>query len=282
MRVFVCVQVILVVAVARQQPNPATAPKRSNPWKKFLKEKREAHQGGAAAAIKGNPWLDEQHSGAAETQAATENTVAAAVQHDRQVEAMRAKHWEPQKTTRSLIGHFAHHDTEATIKAQEEFRAGAPAPGPAPWTDDPEWVVDGKRGDKTSIVPIPDNVVRASVKDELPEQGYHGKPVKHKDLKTMTDDWRLEFGKNGPESAFRMCLKHRELYWCKKHLRELQSAEWQGEYAPGGRYGPETFDAVEGADGVPAQSGARGFKNSQATHAAMVVSFAMGVITLVA
>jgi len=124
-----------------------------------------------------------------------------------------------------------------------------------------------------------------SVNNALPEQGYHGRPVKHKDLKTMTDDWRLEFGKNGPESAFRACLKNRQLYWCKKHMRELQSAEWQGDYAPGGRYGPETFDAAAAglgdAPSYPAEEGRQQYRSSsQGLHRRAVLALAAMVSLL--
>lgn len=226
-------------AATSEEPPPHKA--RKNPWKKFLKEHVPTSTGGTGHVINA-PGLDV--AAAKRHASASEDAVEAAVEAEHEEDSVPKDGWQPTKTTRSLIAHYAQKKEDAPAPAP------APAPGPAPWTDDPEWYIDGKRGDKTQTAPIPEEVVRGSVLDAHPEDGYHGRPVKHVDLKTMTSDWRSEFGKTGPESAFKACMKHRESYWCKKHIRELQWGETEGDYAPGGRYGPEKF--TEQAPPAPA------------------------------
>mmetsp|Transcript_49509 Transcript_49509/g.107806 ORF Transcript_49509/g.107806 Transcript_49509/m.107806 type:complete len:142 (+) Transcript_49509:57-482(+) len=35
---------------------------------------------------------------------------------------------------------------------------------------------------------------------KLPEQGFEGKDVNHKDMQTVTSDWRMEYGPKGPQN----------------------------------------------------------------------------------
>lgn len=52
----------------------------------------------------------------------------------------------------------------------------------------------------------------------LPDQGYHGKKVIHKDFDTMTGDWHTEFGpKAGHRSYWEICADHPNNEWCCLH-----------------------------------------------------------------
>lgn len=183
-----------------------------NPWKHMAVQ----HDGASPRPIIGNPWAD-QHMQEQHAQY-TEKQVDEEVEKERPV---APKEVLPLQNTHSLVAHYAQHDAEEAFRAPAP--GPAPGPGPAPWTEDPEWMVDGARGDKSQTVPIPESVTRGTEADGAPEQGFRGPPVRHGNLKTATDDWRLEFGPEGPGSAYAACRKHPENYWCKVHMGELGS-----------------------------------------------------------
>lgn len=196
--------------------------KHDSPW---MHMKLPNPDGASHRAIQGNPWADGDAARKRGERGHEESDVERAVSADRptapeQVVPLKGD------AMHSLVSHYAHRDAEDAV-ATQALRAGAPAPGPgpapgpAPWTEDPEWMVDGARGDKSQTVPIPTNVVRGLATDAAPEQGFHGRPVAHSNLKTALGDWRAEFGPEGPESACGACIKHPDNYWCKAHITEL-------------------------------------------------------------
>lgn len=191
-----------------------------NPWKHMA----TPIDGKSPRPIVGNPWAD-QHMKMQHAQD-TEEQVEKEVAGERPV---APKEPIPLQNAHVLVAHYAHHDAEEAMRAP----APAPGPGPAPWTEDPEWMVDGARGDKSQTVPIPENVVSGLESAGAPEQGFHGPPVRHGNLKTATGDWRTEFGPNGPTNAYKACKMHPENYWCKEHIRELAAGDWPAEGPPG-------------------------------------------------
>lgn len=53
--------------------------------------------------------------------------------------------------------------------------------------------------------------------EPIPEQGFEGKPVAHRDMETATDDWRREFGPGQPETYETACAEHPDNDWCRSH-----------------------------------------------------------------
>lgn len=128
----------------------------------------------------------------------------------------------------ALVGHFSKEE-----KWQRQLRrAAAPGPAPAPWSEDPEWVADGARGDKSQTVPIT-NQFQGLESDGAPEQGYHGRPVQHDNMETYTGDWNNEFGPK-VRGAWEVCQDehNRNGYWCRTHMKELEPGIQSS--APGG------------------------------------------------
>jgi len=62
--------------------------------------------------------------------------------------------------------------------------------------------------------PCPDGLGLES--NPLPEQGFHGTPVAHDNMKTSTDDWRSEYGPRTPTFK-EICAKYPNSSWCKAH-----------------------------------------------------------------
>jgi len=122
---------------------------------------------------------------------------------------------------RALVAHFA--------KRSLRHHAPAPGPSPSPWSEDPQWMVDGARGDKTKLVPITDQF-KGLESIPVPEQGFHGRPIRHANGDTYTDDFASEFGPE-VDDAFQTCMKqeHRNEFWCKTHLKDLMMGSDAGE-----------------------------------------------------
>jgi len=56
----------------------------------------------------------------------------------------------------------------------------------------------------------------------LPEQGYHGRDVQHKDKHTWTEDWQSEWDQNDEserETISRVCKDHPSSEWCKRFMQ---------------------------------------------------------------
>lgn len=176
--------------------------------------------GARNAVVKGSAWegttkLAHKQVGidAVEKEVAKENPTHVHMN----AEPMKIK--EPSE--RALVNHFSKRTLRAT--------APAPAPGPAPWTEDPQWMVDGARGDKTKTVPITDQF-KGLEKLGAPEQGFHGRPVRHANGDSYSTDFTNEFGP-GVKDAFQVCMmkEHRSDYWCKIHMKDLMIGSEEGE-----------------------------------------------------
>lgn len=132
----------------------------------------------------------------------------------------------PQKirgaSEKALIHHFSK-------RARGPAPAPAPGPSPAPWSEDPQWMVDGARGNKDNTVPIT-NQFKGDQNIPLPEQGYHGKPIRHANGETMTGDFANEFG-SAHKDAFEICMEkgNRNDFWCRTHLEGLMAGSEAGE-----------------------------------------------------
>lgn len=198
----------------------AVAPATGKPFD-YLKKIRG--QGPSNKAIHGNAWSEQ--AGQPVHHPASESAVDKEV---REEEESRAK-TVAQKTQvpfsvpkiRAPLGIT---DARAMAHLRKTIHGGpAPAPGgapgPAPWTEDPEWMVDGKRGDKSSTVPITEQF-KGLASVPIPEQGFHGRPIQHEDMDTMTGDWNREFGPK-VNSAYEVCKQNPANWWCKQHMHEL-------------------------------------------------------------
>lgn len=70
----------------------------------------------------------------------------------------------------------------------------------------------------------------------LPEQGFDGPLVEHKDFDTHTEDWHKEFGPSSGHRSFQeICADHPHNEWCRLHgyhaeteAQEMRSAAYQG------------------------------------------------------
>merc|ERR1740117_136938 len=65
----------------------------------------------------------------------------------------------------------------------------------------------------------------------LPDQGFDGELVEHKDFDTQVEDWQTEFGPNAGHRNFReICADHPNNEWCRIHgldgteMQEMKSA----------------------------------------------------------
>lgn len=192
----------------------------------YLKEIRG--KGASSRPINGSPWADmhkrmgplkDVDKDVAEMHAAVVTSGAPRIPTSR--EKTKVVPVAPKPRVRSLASHLRHSLTNGAP-------APAPggAPGPAPWTDDPMWMVDGARGDKTKTVPV-SNEFQGLESNPVAEQGFHGPKVQHDDMETMTGDWNIEFGPNGPANLLEACKANPNSYWCKQHMDTLTSKFWK-------------------------------------------------------
>lgn len=183
-------------------------------------------RGPSGKAIHGNAWAEQ--AGQPVHHQASENDIEKQVREEEEARAKAtAKNHVPLATPK-VHAPLGITDARAMAHLRKIIHGnGAPAPGPAPgpggpapWTEDPEWMVDGARGDKTRTVPITDQF-KGLESIPQPEQGFHGRPVQHADMDSMTGDWSIEFGPKGPMSAYEVCLEHPRSWWCKQHMHQL-------------------------------------------------------------
>jgi len=202
----------------------------------------DSDNGASARQIGGNPWNDvggrKQHKQSSDDDIQKEVDAQAneelKVGHLPKLPVSRPKktHREVVQESQELAAHFEDGNGIARFSSTRHGRVvvGAPAPGPgpapgpAPWTEDPEWMIDGARGDKTRTAPI-GNQFQGLASIPQPEQGFHGRPIVHEDMETVTGDWGSEFGPKGPVSAYKVCKEHPKSYWCKTHMKELSAGE---------------------------------------------------------
>lgn len=171
--------------------------------------------------VAGNEWTGKvpQHKQVASDAVARE-VAGETPSHDHINAEPQRLHGESEK---ALLHHFSKRSSRAPAPGP------APGPAPAPWSEDPQWMVDGARGDKTQTVPIT-NQFKGLESIAVPEQGFHGRPVRHSNGDTMVDDFTNEFGR-GHMDAFEICMKkeHRSDYWCRTHLEGLMGGSDAGE-----------------------------------------------------
>lgn len=224
---------------------------RKTTWKAV----KEDNYGATARTVSGNPWKDvggkELHSQVSEDIVEKEVEQQFASNNPGRLPKIplsqpKKNHKEIMHKARTLAAHFSND--------MQNFGAPAPAPGPAPgpvpWTEDPEWMIDGARGDKTKTAPIGEQF-KGLASIPQPEQGFHGRPIVHEDMDSMVGDWQTEFGPAGPKSAFQICQDHPRSYWCRTHMKELEPAEepyaTHGADKEGGGVGSDNSWAIRGA-----------------------------------
>jgi len=206
------------------------------------KHDSDSDNGASGRQIGGNPWTDvggkRQHK--QQSADSIQNQVDAQAQEELKVGHLpklpiarpRKTHRQVVQESEDLAAHFEDGNGIAKFSSHRRGRVivGAPAPGPGPapgpmpWTEDPEWMIDGARGDKTRTAPIGEQF-KGLASIPQPEQGFHGRPITHEDMETMTGDWGSEFGPKGPSSAYKVCKEHPKSYWCRTHLKELSAGE---------------------------------------------------------
>lgn len=243
----------------------------------------DANDNGASARkIGGNPWNDvggkRQHkqsdADAIEKQVEEQEAEELKVGHLPKLPTSRTKktHRQVVKEADDLASHFENGNGIARFSSgKARVVAGAPAPGPGPapgpvpWTEDPEWMIDGARGDKTRTAPIGVDIFKGLASVPQPEQGFHGRPIVHEDMETMTGDWGSEFGPRGPVSAYKVCKEHPRSYWCRTHLKELSAGEEFGGLAKA-RAPAADDDEEEDEPDAPASADSPPWKKSGAAH----------------
>jgi len=251
------VHVGTVPQVNDELPMPSWGPKQT-----------DSDNGASARSIGGNPWNDV--GGRRQHKQSDADTIQKQVEAQSQeemkvghlpklpVSSRKKTHKQVVQESEELAAHFEDGNGVARFSAHRRFIAGAPAPGPAPgpapWTEDPEWMVDGARGDKTRTAPIHPDVWRGLANIPQPEQGFHGRPIVHEDMETVTGDWGSEFGPKGPSSAYKVCKEHPKSYWCRTHLKELSAGEDFGGMPPAPAASSDDDDEEEDEPSAPAPS----------------------------
>lgn len=238
-------------------PAPATA-------KPFDYLKKIQGRGPSNKAIHGNAWSEQ--AGQPVHHPSSESEVDREIREEKEAQAKRASQ-APKVPLKQPKVHAPLGITDARAMAHlrkiihgngAPAPGPGPAPGPAPWTEDPEWMIDGARGDKTQTVPIIDQF-KGLENIPAPEQGFHGRPVQHDDMDSMTGDWNIEFGPKGPDTAYEVCKQHPENWWCKQHIHELGGLR---KVMIGGKRDNEPLK--------PPWAGARGFLASALPAAVLV------------
>jgi hypothetical protein len=245
------------------------------------KHDSDTDNGASARQVGGNPWADV----GGKRQHRQPNVDSIQNQVDAQAEEeMKVGHLpklplaRPKKTHRQVVqeseelaSHFEDGNGITRFSSQRRGRVivGAPAPGPGPapgpvpWTEDPDWMIDGARGDKTRTAPIGEQF-KGLASIPQPEQGFHGRPITHEDMETMTGDWGSEFGPRGPVSAYKVCKEHPRSYWCKTHMQELSGGEDFGGLSTA--KAPAAEDDEEEEEEGPSPSPSTPSKKSAASH----------------
>eukprot|EP00746_Dinoflagellata_sp_MGD_P000207 gnl/MRDRNA2_/MRDRNA2_100371_c0_seq1.p1 gnl/MRDRNA2_/MRDRNA2_100371_c0~~gnl/MRDRNA2_/MRDRNA2_100371_c0_seq1.p1 ORF type:complete len:496 (-),score=156.55 gnl/MRDRNA2_/MRDRNA2_100371_c0_seq1:102-1589(-) len=262
------------------------------------KHDSDTDNGASARRIGGNPWNDvggkRQHKQASVDD--IQNQVDAQAQEEMKVGHLpKLPVARPKKTHRQVVqeseelaSHFENGNGIAKFSSHRRGKVivGAPAPGPGPapgpvpWTEDPEWMIDGARGDKTRTAPIGEQF-KGLASIPQPEQGFHGRPINHEDMETMTGDWGSEFGPKGPISAYKVCKEHPRSYWCKTHMKELSGGEDFGGLstakAPSAEDDEEEEEEDDGSGSPPAPS-----PKSAAKHMSVLAGFAATALMFLA
>lgn len=180
-------------------------------------------RGPSGKSIHGNAWAEQ--AGQPVHRQASESDVDRQVREEAEARAKAAVHNHVPVASPKIRAPLGISDARAMAHLRKLVHgngapAPGPAPGPAPWTEDPEWMIDGARGDKTRTVPITDQF-KGLESVPIPEQGFHGRPIQHSDMDSMTGDWNREFGPKGPMTAYEVCKEHPRNWWCKQHMHEL-------------------------------------------------------------
>jgi len=79
---------------------------------------------------------------------------------------------------------------------------------------------------------------------KLPEQGYHGQPVKHVDQSTFTGDWHKEHS----SSLRKICAEHPNSKWCAG-WKKVAPDSFQPDSFPDGNHSNHSNDGLP--DGLP-------------------------------
>lgn len=258
------------------------------------KSDRDTDNGASARQIGGNPWADvggkrqhkQQSTDAIENQVNAQAEEEMKVGHLPKLPLARPKktHKQVVQESQELASHFEDGNGIARFSSQRRGRViiGAPAPGPGPapgpvpWTEDPEWMVDGARGDKTRTAPIGEQF-KGLASIPQPEQGFHGRPIVHEDMETMTGDWGSEFGPKGPSSAYKVCKEHPRSYWCRTHMKELSGGEDFGGLSTAKAPAADDDEEEEEEDGSPSPP-----KKSAAAHMSALAGLTVAALIFLA